>query len=84
MLYVEESNGITDKIVFLKLFLPKNFGRISPLVYIFWLSLFSLLLGVMFYRFLWFVSVVGGFIFVLFVLFFYFWRNPVLDSLVKF
>ena len=84
MLYVEPSNGITDKIVFLKIFLPKNFGRISPMVYIFWLSLFSLLIGLMFYRFLWFVSVVGGFIFLIFVLFFYFWRNPLLDGLLKF
>ncbi len=71
--YFGEKEGIADKFVFLKLFLPKNFSRVSPLVYIFWLSLFSLIVGLMFWKFLWFVSVIGGFIFLVFALFIYIW-----------
>jgi hypothetical protein len=70
----DEEFDIFEKFVFLKLFQPKNFGRISPLVYVFWISLFTLMIGIMFIKFLWFLIILGGFMLIMFLLYAVFWK----------
>ncbi len=67
--YIDKRGYRIENFAFLKLFLPKNFSRVSPLVYIFWFSLFALIIGLIFWHFLLFAAVVGGFIFLIFAMF---------------
>ena len=77
-MFIERKEGITDKIVFLKLFLPKNFSRISPLVYIWMISVFMLFIGLMFYKFLLPFAAIGGFMIFVLGTFLYFFKNPLI------
>lgn len=74
----EKNKTPTERFVFLKLFLPKNINRMSPLVYIFMFSLFAMFVGLLFLHFLWVLAVLGGFIVLIFGLFYYFFTWPLI------
>jgi len=73
-----EEFDITEKIVFLKLFLPRNFDRISPIAYVALISFLALIAGLMFVKFSWFLVVLGGFMLFMFGLYAVFWKYPLL------
>jgi hypothetical protein len=74
----EAIEEIFEKFGPLNLLLPKNFSRISPFVYIFWGSLVILILTFLVIDYLWLLTILSGFIFFVFVLFFYFWKWPLI------
>jgi hypothetical protein len=79
----EPEKTITERIVILKLFIPKNFGRITPLAYLFILSLFAVFIGLMFLHFFWIFAAFGGLMLLLFAGYAYFSEYPLIDRFVK-
>ncbi len=75
---VEPKKSLTETVVFLQLFLPKNFSRVTPLAYIFLISLFALIIGLMFVHFFLVLVVLGGFMLFVFALYAVFWKWPLL------
>jgi hypothetical protein len=80
---VEPKKDLTERIVFLKLFLPRNFNRVTPVAYVFLIPFFALIIGLMFFKFLWFLIVLGGFMMFIFAIYAVFWKYSILDVLVK-
>jgi hypothetical protein len=75
---VEPKKDLTERIVFLKLFLPRNFNRVTPIAYVFLIPFIALIIGVMFFKFMWFLTVLGGFMTFMLVLYAVFWKWPVI------
>ena len=80
---MQEKEDFTEKFVFLKLFLPRNFNRVTPIAYVFLIPFLALMIGIMFFDFLWFMIVLGGFMIFMFLLYAVFWKYPIIDKLVK-
>lgn len=74
---VEPKKSLTETIVFLKLFLPRNFNRVTPVAYVFLIPFLALIIGIMFFHFLWFLIVLGGFMIFMFMLYACFWKWPI-------
>jgi hypothetical protein len=74
----EKKQDLTEKFVFLKLFLPRNFNRVTPVAYVFLISLFALMIGLIFVKFLWFLIVLGGFMVFMLLLYACLWKWPII------